>query len=237
MQILKNLYTIGGSLNGLSWSGGYGNYEDCNTYLLKGEDGCILFDCGNGDSWPQLVTNMRYWGFQPSDIKACFLTHAHLDHAGAAHILHQAGISLYANQHTAEALELGDERCAGYLYHKKFIPCQVSHPFSGDQSFELAGIKLAARHYPGHTAGCTAYSFSLEGKQLVVSGDIIGTLLDGYFGWNGSFDFDKKAYLASLQQFAREDFDIMLSGHGLIHFGKPQVRVEEALSMALASWR
>jgi glyoxylase-like metal-dependent hydrolase (beta-lactamase superfamily II) len=72
---------------------------------------------------------------------------------------------------------------------------------------------------------------------VVVSGDIIGTLLDGYFGWNGSVDFDKVAYLRSLRDFARFDSDIMLPGHGMIYFHTPRRRVEQALNEALCQWR
>jgi glyoxylase-like metal-dependent hydrolase (beta-lactamase superfamily II) len=237
MQILKNLYQIGGSLNGLTWSGGYINYEDCNTYLLKGEGGCIMFDCGNGDTWPQLVGNMRYWDISPDEIKACFFTHAHMDHTGAAHILASMGVELYAHEKTADALEAGDERCAGYLYHKPAASCRVTYRFADTQVFNVCGIEIKTMHCPGHTAGCTAYFFNLDGKGVVVSGDIIGTLMDGYFGWDGSFDFDRKAYLTSLQKFSKEDTDLMLSGHGLLYFGKPRRRVEDAYCEALREWR
>lgn len=237
MQILKNLYQIGGSLNGLSWAGGYCNYEDGNTYLLKGDGGYILFDCGNGDTWPQLVQNMAYWDIRPEEIKACFLTHAHMDHTGAAHILEGMGVDIYAHKNTAEALALADERCADYLYHKPMTACKVSHVFEGDQSFNVCSIEIKIMHCPGHTQGCTAFLFELDGKQIVVSGDIIGTLMDGYFGWDGSFDFDRKAYLSSLQKFSKVDMDIMLSGHGLVYFGRPRTRVEDAYCVALCEWR
>ncbi|NQU54750.1 MAG: hypothetical protein HQ522_19685 [Bacteroidetes bacterium] len=92
-------------------------------------------------------------------------------------------------------------------------------------------------HFPVHTMGCTAYSFIHENKHMVVSGDIIGTLLAGDFGWDGSIDFDKKIYTETLRKFAKVDMDIMLPGHGLIYFHKPKWRVEEALNSALIEWR
>ena len=82
-----------------------------------------------------------------------------------------------------------------------------------------------------------AYAFEHQGEQVVVSGDVIGTLLDGYFGWGGSIDFDKKKYLQSLIRFAQFDSDLMLPGHGLIYFHKPRRRVEQALDQALSQWR
>ena len=53
----------------------------------------------------------------------------------------------------------------------------------------------------------------------------------------GSIDFDRKIYLESLKRFAKVEADIMLPGHGLIYFHKPQRRIEEALNMALMEWR
>ncbi len=237
MQIFNNLFQVGGSLNGLSWDGGYKSYGDCNTYILKTEKGCVMFDCGNGETWEQLVKNMRYWGIDPESIKACMLTHAHLDHSGAAHILRKNGVQLYAGKNTAEALQAGDERCAGYLYHKQFTPVRVTNAFDEGAVLHTCGIKIKTMHCPGHTMGCTAYFFTHEGREFVISGDIIGTLQDGYFGWDGSIDFDRKVYLETLQKFAKIKADIMLPGHGMVYYGKPSERIEESLCVALSQWR
>lgn len=71
---------------------------------------------------------MKYWDLDPDDIKYCLLTHPHLDHAGAAHLLKQRGVQLIAVKETAEAVLAGDERCAGYLYHKDFKPVEAVPP-------------------------------------------------------------------------------------------------------------
>lgn len=237
MQILKDIYQVGGSLNGITWTGKDASYDDSNVYVLKRKDGLLLFDCGCGNTLDQIFSNMEYWGLSPNNIKACFITHPHLDHAGAAHILESRGVELFAHENTAEAVAAGDERCCGYLYHKEFIPCAVSNKLRDGDSVDFFGISIEAMHMPGHTAGCTAYVFEYEDKTIVVSGDIIGTLLDGYFGWSGSIDFNKEVYLESLKRFSRFDSDIMLPGHGMIYFHKPRRRVEEAFNEALIQWR
>ena len=196
-----------------------------------------MFDCGCGDTLDQIFTNMKYWNLNPDDINYCLLTHPHLDHAGGAHLLKKRGVKIIAVKETADAVAAGDERCAGYLYHKKFQPVEVDQIVSHGEILNLPGKIIEVGHYPGHSMGCTAYSFSHENKNIVVSGDIIGTLLAGDFGWDGSFDFDKRIYTESLRRFARLDPDIMLPGHGLIYFHKPQWRVEEALNSALIQWR
>lgn len=237
MQILRNLYQVGGSLNGFTWTGTDASYDDCNTYVFDTGAELVLFDCGCGRTLDQIFANMGYWGLDPEKIGACFLTHPHMDHAGAAHILAGRGVELYAHEETADAVACGDERCCGYLYHESFTPCKVDHRLRNGDVVTRPGITVRAEHYPGHTAGCTAYILEWEGKTLVVSGDIIGTLLDGHFGWSGSIDFDKQKYIDSLKRFARFDSDIMLPGHGMIYMHKPRRRVEQAFNEALVQWR
>lgn len=237
MQILKNLYQVGGDLNGITFDLQGALWNDGNSYILKTPEGLIMFDCGCGDTMEQIFANMDYWGISPDEIKYCLLTHPHFDHAGGAHLLKKRGVKLIAIHETADAVASGDERCCGYLYHKKFHPVEVDQIVSDGDQLQLLGIKIQVSHFPGHSMGCTAFFFHHEGKQLVVSGDVIGTLLSGDFGWSGSIDFNKKLYIESLRKFAKIETDIMLPGHGLIYFHKPKWRVEEALNSALMEWR
>ncbi len=237
MQLRQHLYQVGGDLNGITWAGVDAGFDDGNCYLLDTGQGLIMFDCGCGDTFDQIENNIRYWNLSPDDIRYCFLTHAHLDHAGAAFILRERGVTLVAHTVAAEAMAAGDERCCGYLYHKTFTPCEVQQTVKDGDIVDALGLSVEAMHLPGHTMGCTAWWFTHEDKRVVVSGDVIGTLLCGDFGWDGSIDFNKPVYTESLKRFARTDPDIMLSGHGLSHFYKPRRRIEQVLNEALIQWR
>lgn len=237
MQILKNLFQVGGDLNGITFDEKGALWNDGNSYVLKTPEGLIMFDCGCGDTIDQIFSNMEYWGLSIDDVKYCLLTHPHYDHAGGAHFLKKRGIKLIAIQETAEAISAGDERCCGYLYHKKFTPVKVDQIVSDGEILDILGVFLEVGHFPGHSMGCTAFLFDHEQKRIAISGDIIGTLLAGDFGWSGSIDFNKEIYTDSLKKFAKVEMDIMLSGHGLLYFHKPQWRVEEALNSALMEWR
>ncbi len=237
MQLLHNLYQVGGDMNGITWAGVDAGYEDGNSYILATPEGLVMFDCGCGDTLDQIFANIAYWNLDSDNIKACFLTHAHFDHTGAAHLLKEREIPLYAHVNTAEAVALGDERCAGFFYHKTFQPCQVDHTLNDGNTLEICGISIEVMHVPGHSMGCTAYKFDHEDKRVVVSGDLIGTLLDGDFGWSGSIDFNREIYLQSLQRFAKVDVDIMLPGHGMVYFHEPRRRAEQVLNAALKEWR
>jgi glyoxylase-like metal-dependent hydrolase (beta-lactamase superfamily II) len=237
MQLLHGLYQVCGDLNGITWNGVDAGFLDGNAYAVVGSDGIFLIDCGNGESLAKLFENMRYWGLDPDQIRACFLTHPHWDHAGAAHLLQKRGVVIYAHRKTAEAVASGDERCCGFLYHKTFTPCGVDVELEDRQCVEVCGVDVSAMYLPGHTQGCTAYLFNFDGKRIVACGDVIGTLFCGDFGWSGSIDFDRKAYMKSLLAFARVDSDVMLAGHGISYFHEPRRRVEQALNSALEQWR
>ncbi|MBX7259763.1 MAG: MBL fold metallo-hydrolase [Candidatus Hydrogenedentes bacterium] len=237
MQLLKGIYQIGGDLNGITWCGVDAGFEDGNSYAIVAPGGIVLIDCGNGETLPQIFDNMRYWGLDPDDIRACLLTHGHYDHAGAAHLLRERGVRLYAQRVTADSIRSGDERCCGFLYHKPFTPCEVDEIVEDGQHVTVCGIEFEVMHLPGHTMGCTAYFFTHDGKRVVACGDVIGTLLCGDHGWSGSIDFDKKVYIESLRRFARVDTDVMLAGHGLSYFHNPRRRVEQALNSGLVQWR
>ena len=237
MQLLHQLYQVGGSLSGLTHTSVADPFDDCNVYVLQLQNELVLFDCGNGETLEQIFFQMSYWGLDAEKISTCFLTHPHWDHAGAGWLLQQKGISLVAHTHTADALASGDERCCGFLYHKTFHPCNVDLVVKDKQVIEIDGFQITAHHFPGHTRGCTAYEFELENRRIFVTGDIIGTLGYGYFGWDGSIDFDKKTYLETLQKFSRIEFDVMLPGHGLASFYSPKNRVEDSLNQALIEWR
>jgi glyoxylase-like metal-dependent hydrolase (beta-lactamase superfamily II) len=237
MQILKNLFQVGGDINGITFDQQGAIWNDGNSYILRLPEGLIMFDCGCGDTLDQIFRNMAYWDLSPDDIRLCILTHAHLDHAGGGHLLKKRGVPFLSIAETAASVASGDERCCGYLYHKKFTPFEVDRIVEDAEKINIMGLEIEVIHVPGHSMGCTAYAFHWEDRKVMISGDLIGTLLVGDFGWGGSIDFDKKVYIESLRKFSKIDSDIMLPGHGLIYFHKPRYRVEEALNSALMQWR
>ncbi len=237
MQLLKKIYQVGGDINGITFDEPGAIWNDANSYIIQTEEGLLMVDCGCGDTMEQVFENMRYWGLSPEDIRYLILTHPHFDHAGGAHLLKKKGVQLVAIRETAEAVAAGDERCCGYLYHKTFHPVTVDRLVADGDLLSLLGVEFTVMHLPGHSMGCTAFFLEWDGKKVVFSGDVIGTLLAGNFGWNGSIDFDKEKYIASLRRFSKIDTDVMIPGHGMTYFHKPRRRVEEVLNIALMEWR
>ena len=237
MQILRNIFQVAGDINGITFDLQGALWNDGNAYIIDTGRGLIMVDCGCGDTLEQIYRNMRYWGLSPDNIRYCLLTHPHLDHAGAGHLLKEKGVHFIASPETADAVASGDERCCGYLYHKTFQPFTIDRAVADGEQFSLLDITFSVMHLPGHSMGCAAFFLQWDDRRLVFSGDVIGTLLVGDFGWSGSIDFNKSMYLESLKRFAREDTDVMLPGHGMTYFHKPRRRVEWVLNSALMQWR
>ena len=237
MQVLKGIYQVGGDINGITYDEPGAIWNDGNSYVVDMGEGLLMFDCGCGETMDQIFRSMEYWDLSPDNVKYCILTHPHYDHVGGAHILKERGVQLISIGETADAVASGDERCCGYLYHKIFTPVEVDQIVKDQDRINVLGLEMEVMHLPGHSMGCTAFLFEWDQRRVVVSGDVIGTLMVGDFGWDGSIDFDKKKYIESLRKFARVDSDIMLPGHGMIHFHKPRRRVEEVLNTALMQWR
>lgn len=72
-----------------------------NAYVVSDRDTRILLECGVSIRSLQQLTD-----FGIKDIKACFVTHEHKDHAKAVKDLISRGIPMYMSCGTAEALEV-----------------------------------------------------------------------------------------------------------------------------------
>lgn len=237
MQLLHGLFQVGGSLAGVTYTGNPDPFDDCNVYALTSKDEIVLIDCGNGETRDQVFDNVRYWGLDPADISTCLITHAHWDHAGGAYLLKERGVTILAHPEAADAMAAGDQRCCGFLYHKRFIPCQVDRVVNDGEIIRIGNLAISVLHLPGHTMGCVGYLIEWEGKRVLFSGDVIGTMGYGDFGWSGSIDFNKAEYLKTLQRLATIEFDVLLGGHGLASMHDPLRRVETSLNAALMQWR
>lgn len=78
------------------------NFQDCPkaiaSYLIPHPDGLILIECGPGSTQAQLEKNLMELGFSLEELTHIFLTHIHLDHAGAAGWLaEQSGATIHVH--------------------------------------------------------------------------------------------------------------------------------------------
>ena len=206
-KVWQDVYAIGGA----ELSHPY----DCCIYLVDCGD-LVLIDCGAGESFNQLITNISNLGFKPERLKAIIITHAHIDHIGSLYQFKQNfDIKIIAHELEAEAIETGRGTGAQF-YQVSYKPCKVDIRLKGsEQSLRYGNYELKAIHIPGHTPGSIAVYIDME-KRILFGQDIHGP-----YSLPGA---DLAKAKASLQKLIDLEADILCEGHFGIYQPKEKVR-------------
>ncbi len=162
-----------------------------SSYLLETEGKKILVDCGleQGEEFAPEV-NLKPFPYDPSEIDALFVTHAHIDHVGRIPQLVKAGfrgiiVSTPPTKEIAELLLLDSERVLGKEADEKGTP----HLYTEDDVKEaMMYWQTLKYHTPlslgevtiefydaGHVLGSASILIAAEGKKVVFSGDLGNT--------------------------------------------------------------
>lgn len=164
-----------------------GDPKSIAAYLVETSTGPILFETGPYSTFPALKTGVEQLGYQIEDIEHVFLTHIHLDHAGAAWALAQHGATIYVHprgaKHLAHPEKLmssatriyGDEmdRLWGQMNP---IPESHIQIMEDGEKIKIGGIKVRAWHTPGHAVHHIAWQ--VENIHLI-AGDVAGVKIMG----------------------------------------------------------
>ena len=148
-KIGDNLYFVGSA--GLS------------SFLITTPKGHILIDSGLPGAAKGIEDSIAMLGFKPADVKILLNTHAHFDHTGGfAELKADTGAKLFASAADRKALEtgkyIGSEEVADY----DFPPVKVDKLVKDGGAVSLGGTTLTAHLTPGHTAGCTTWTFPVK---------------------------------------------------------------------------
>ncbi len=155
------------------------------AYLVPHSDGAILVETGPGSTIQNLMAGMKQVGFDVGNISGVFLTHIHLDHAGAAGWLAQQGCQIYVHENGAPHLVNPEKllASAGRLYGDKmdslwgeFLPVHGDKiTILHDNDVVNAGdLAIRAMDVPGHASHHLAYLIG----DACFSGDIGGIRLN-----------------------------------------------------------
>lgn len=165
-RIAENLYYVGAS--------------DIASYLITTPAGHILIDGGFVETAAQIEANVAKLGFKLTDVKILLNTHAHFDHAGGlAELKAKSGAELLASAPEAALLEDGGRSDFRFGDEGRFPPVKVDRRLADGEKVALGGIELTAHLTPGHTRGCTTWTWTTGELPVVVVGS--ASILDYRF--------------------------------------------------------
>jgi len=151
------------------------------TYLIPHSQGAVLIESGPGSTLNALQTGLANHGLSVSNITDVFLTHIHLDHAGAAGWLARQGARIHVHPVGAPHLRNPEKllASAARIYGEAmesmwgaFLPIpetQLSVLHDGEV-VRINGLQVQAIDTPGHADHHYVYLF----EDICFSGDIGG---------------------------------------------------------------
>lgn len=159
-----------------------------SSYLLRSGRHQVLVDCGlfQGSTIAS-SENFKPFPYEPSEIEAVFVTHAHLDHVGRLPKLFREGFrgKIYSTPATRDCAEL-------ILLDSEKLLCQEAERHGHDEFCSPGTVEQVMRLWhaveyheevqhgeffarfmdAGHILGSASIALRAEGKTVVFSGDI-----------------------------------------------------------------
>lgn len=162
------------------------------AYLVQSGTCNVLVECGPFSTFPQLKKVLANDSIDISDIHAVFLTHIHLDHAGAAWALAEAGADIYvhpagyAHLKNPEKLLASATRIYGDAMDSLWgtmqpIQDEKLHQVAHQELISIQGkniqdqLTFIAHHTPGHAIHHIAWQCGPH----CFTGDVAGISIDG----------------------------------------------------------
>jgi glyoxylase-like metal-dependent hydrolase (beta-lactamase superfamily II) len=155
------------------------------SYLIESGGEAILIETGPDSTFPKLEKSLHELGYSTEDIRKVFVTHVHLDHAGAAWRFCETGATVHVHpfgaKHLADPTKL--VASARIIYKEKMEelwgqiqPISKEHicTIEDGDILKIGGIKIKALETLGHASH--HHSYLIDG--VLFAGDIGGTRID-----------------------------------------------------------
>jgi len=196
------------------------------AYVIESEGQLALIETGPGSTLETLRFGISQLGLDEAKIRHVFVTHIHLDHAGAAGWWAQQGAQIYCHPKAARHL-IDPSRLmasARQVYADQMdrlwgemlpAPAERVTALQEGESVTIGSAQITAWDTPGHAQHHHAY---VIGKTCF-TGDVAGMRLAGtdYLSVTAAPpQFDPEAYIASVDRLAAAGFEKLY----LTHFGE-----------------
>jgi metallo-beta-lactamase class B len=160
-KILGNTYYVGS--------------HDLSTYLITTPEGHILINSSFEETVPLIRVAVESLGFKLRDVKILLASHAHSDHvAGHALLQELTGAKVFVMRGDEQQIESGGQ---GQYHYKdsRWKPCHVDRVLEDGEKVTLGGVTLTAHRTPGHTRGCTTWTWPITAGGKTYNVVVIGS--------------------------------------------------------------
>lgn len=151
------------------------------SFLIKSSAGNILIETGPSSTLPNLIAGLKKHRVKPESVKHVFLTHVHLDHAGAAWYFAEMGAQIYVHPKGATHLKNPEKlwNSAKRIYGKEMeklwgemnpIPGSQITSVKHKKRIKIGSNPIKAIHTPGHAN----HHISWQWNDVLFTGDIAG---------------------------------------------------------------
>lgn len=196
------------------------------AYVIETGGGLVLIETGPGSTLETLRAGIRGLGLDEGNIRHVFITHVHLDHAGAAGWWARQGAQVYC--HPSAARHLIDPskliESARQIYADRMdslwgemlpAPAERVTILADGENVTVGDVTITAWDTPGHARHHHAFVIG----DVCFTGDVAGMRLQGtdYISVTAAPpQFDPVAYVASVDRLAVAGFRKLY----LAHFGE-----------------
>jgi metallo-beta-lactamase class B len=198
----------------------YVGASDYSAYLIVTKAGLIAIDGGDAVVGKQVVQNIRTLGFDPSQVKILLNTHEHFDHAaGLAEIKRAAPNAKFYASAADGAIVAQGGRGDPFLKGDRFYyePVKPDVILKDGQQVSLGGWTLTAHITPGHTPGCTTWTFpvTVAGKVRQALDHCSSSVLPGYkLGKTETYPGQTADYEKSFATWKSLPCEVFIASHG-----------------------
>ena len=141
------------------------------AYLVETSVGPVLIETGPYSTFEVLKNEIKRCGFEVDEIKHVFLSHIHLDHAGAAWALAEQGATIYLHPfgktHLAHPEKLMES--AKRIYRRRYgsiVGANASHPYKSIAKYGSFGRN---HHWKSPLSG-TSHTRSCQTSHCLENG-------------------------------------------------------------------
>jgi metallo-beta-lactamase class B len=207
-KIIGNMYFVGS--------------EQLGSFLITTPEGHILINSDYEETVPVIRAAVEKLGFKFTDIKILLGSHAHPDHmTGDALVKQLTGATVMAMEQDVPALN--NIRPGGK-------PHPIDRVLHDGDTVTLGGTTLTAHLTPGHTKGCTSWTFKTaeNGKtyDVVVVGSL--SLNAANLGDNPGYPNIREDFVKSFKVMRTLPADVFVGSHtGFYQMAQKYARLEK----------